>query len=286
MFETYPTKNLFNDKTSGRVIAWFSGGVASAIACKIALYKFDNVECVFCDTHLENEDTYRFMSDFEKALGITVTRIHSERMYEPEDVWYKYNGLNFAHGAPCSMVLKKEPRIKFQKIHTDFGQVFGFDYSKKEEKRARNLATNNPELNAMFPLIVEKYDRARIFEELEVMGIKPPLAYNYFINNNCLGNLESPKGGCIQGGIGYWQKMKEIFPLKFEYMANIEHDLSQKNGKPITICKDQSKNNFHKKVFLKPNPDFPELKSIADIKGKKPVGFFECNGLCSTIEGE
>ena len=42
--EELPTINPFNDKAEGRVIGWISGGIASAIACKIALETYDNVE--------------------------------------------------------------------------------------------------------------------------------------------------------------------------------------------------------------------------------------------------
>lgn len=283
----YPDTNPFNDKKDGRIIGWWSGGVASAIACKLALEKWtDRVELVFCDTGIEHPDTYRFMSDFEKKLGVKINKISSDKFSEPEEVWRKYKGMNFALGAPCSSSLKRLPRIKYQNLQEDFGQVFGFDYGKKEEKRATNMLVNNPDLNPLFPLIVEKLDRVEIFKEIYKLGIKAPEAYKHFLNNNCIGAYDSPKGGCVQAGIGYWQKIQELFPHKFEYMANVEHEISKLKGSPVTICKDQRKNKKGNRLFLKHNPAFPEIEDISVIKGRKPLTPFECNGFCSTTDQE
>ena len=281
----YPKINPFNDKSDGRVIGWWSGGVASAVACKLALDKYgDRVDLVFCDTSIEHPDTYRFMQDYEKVFGLKIKTIRSDRCKNPEEVWFKYKGLNFAHGAPCSMVMKKQPRIKYQDIREDFAQVFGFDCCKKEIRRADNMLANNPDLNPVFPLIVEQYSRDLIFKELARLGIKPPTTYNNFLNNNCMGGSDSPIGGCIQGGIGYWQKIREIYPKKFEYMANIEHRLSELKGEPVTVCRDQRKNTKGNKLFLKHNTIYPHIETIDVIKGRRPISYFECNGLCSTLE--
>jgi len=284
MIDSYPEINPVNDKADGKVIGWWSGGVASAVACKLAIEKYgDRVELVFCDTTIEHPDTYRFMDDYEKVMGVKVKIIKSSRMKDPEEVWYKYKGLNFAHGAPCSMVMKKEPRIKYQDLKNDFAQVFGFDYAKKEIKRANNMLANNFDLNPIFPLIIHKFDRERIFAEIKHMGLMRPKTYDHFLNNNCMGADDSPIGGCVQGGIGYWQKIKEIFPKKYDYMANIEHDLSKAKGKPVTICKDQRKETRGDRLFLSPCDDFPDVKCIDVIKGRKPVTLFECSGFCSTL---
>jgi len=105
-----------------------------------------------------------------------------------------------------------------------------------------------------------------------------------FRNNNCF------QTGCVQGGIGYWQKMQREFPEKFDEMAETEHHLTELRGEPVTMLKDQS--NFAKKVvestgikwkafvFLKKNPAYPELKCIDDMPQMKVEPLFECNGFC------
>ena len=285
VIDQYPLVNPFNDMESGRVICWWSGGVASAVAGLLAYerYKEDCV-FVFCDTGIEHPDTYRFMKDFEDKLGIKILTIKSDKYANPEAVWNGVVGLNFAHGAPCSMYLKKNPRLKFQKLATDFTQVFGFDYDKKEMKRATNMLVNNPDLNPIFPLIVEKLDRVKIFNKIAELGIEPPVTYKTFKNNNCIGDFEAKEGGCIQGGVGYWKLIREKFPHKFEHMASIEHRLSKQKGQPVTICKDQRKDKRGNKLFLKASVDFPDVETIDVIKGKVPVTVYECNGFCSTEE--
>lgn len=283
--DKYPETNPFNDKKDGRIIGWWSGGVASAIACKIVLEKWgkERVSLVFCDTSIEHPETYRFKADFERVLGVKIKTIHSVRFNNPEEVWRKYKGMNFAHGAPCSMVMKKEPRIKYQDTKQDFAQVFGFDYNKKEMNRATNMLINNPDLNPIFPLIVEKLDRNAIFEEVNKMNIKIPSVYEHFLNNNCLGTEDGCVGGCIQGGVGYWQKIKKLYPKKFNYMAEIEHQISKDKGEPVTILKDQRKATHGNRIFLKKYHLFPNIESISVLKGREPVTPFECNGFCSTI---
>lgn len=284
----YPEVNPMNDKTDGRIIGWISGGVASAVACKLAIdhYGADRVSLVFCDTSWEHSDTYRFLSDLEKYFGKKIEMLKSHRMSNPEEVWRKYLGMNFANGAPCSTVLKREVRIKYQDERNDFAQVFGFDYDKKEMRRATNMLLNYPELNPIFPLVVEQYDRKKIFATLEEMGIQRPKAYDHFLNNNCIGDFDSPIGGCVQGGIGYWQKMKDLFPKKYAYMANIEHEISRDKGKPVTVCKDQRKGKVGNRLFLEACPDFPEVETISVIKGRQPVTPFECNGFCKTQDAQ
>lgn len=276
--------NWYNGLNSKhRTIAWISGGVASAVACILAANQFDNIHFAFCDTHIESPDTYRFIADLEKVLGAKIHFYESDEFYDPESVWDKFIGLNFANGAPCSTYLKREVRTKqVQKINTDYCQIFGFDNRKAEINRAVNMVSNYPEINPKFPLIEYAMGRPEIFKTLKQLNIKAPIAYKDFNNNNCLGAPDSPKGGCVQGGIGYWQKINEKYPLKYEFMANKEHELSSRKGKPITVCKDQRKSTNGNRLFLKFNPEFPNIGTIDEIKGRQPVGYFECNGFCGT----
>ena len=70
-----------------KVIAWWSGGITSAVTCKICIdiYGVDNVRVIFIDTFNEDEDTYRFKTDCEKWYGKeieTITRIGKGKKYE------------------------------------------------------------------------------------------------------------------------------------------------------------------------------------------------------------
>lgn len=258
-----------------RVIAWWSGGITSAVACLWAVQTFKNVVVVFQDTKNEDDDTYRFLKDCEKLYSQPIELISRiGRDYKSiEDVWFRFQSLAVAHGAICSTVLKREVREAYQDLKTDYAQVFGFD--KNERGRHIAMRRNYPEINVFSPLVdlgLSKADCARMFIK---MGIKPPVAYTLgFQNNNCL------KTGCVRGGIGYWQKYREVFPDRFDRMAEREHALTNLKGEPVTICKDQSKGGGL--VFLKPHPDYPHMKDLSMMKGRQPEPIIECNGFCST----
>lgn len=261
-------------------ICWWSGGVTSAAACKLwaDIVGADNCDFVFIGTlNNEDDDTQRFKDDCEKWYGKEIKTIQRKDYLEISDVWRKHNSLNTANGAICSSELKRTMREQYQKENPAIFQVFGFDID--EPKRAKAMRLNYPEINPIFPLLLYGFSKKKCIDILASVGIKIPDAYLLgFSNNNCL------KTGCVQGGIGYWQKFKETFPDRFEKMANLEHELSAKKGKPVTICKDQSKDG--KLVFLKHNPEYPTYKDISMMKGRQPESLVECNGFCGTKDLE
>ena len=89
-----------------RVIAWWSGGIASALACYWAVQTFKNVAIVFFDTRNEDDDTYRFMRDCETLYGQKIEIYTNERYSSIEQIWYDNLTLNTATGAKCSSELK------------------------------------------------------------------------------------------------------------------------------------------------------------------------------------
>ena len=109
------------------------------------------------------------------------------------------------------------------------------------------------------------------------------------INNNCFGKSKTSIGGCVQGGIGYWQKIARDFPKKFDKMAEMEHRLTDLKGQPVTMLKDQGKEAKEKGgkghlVFLKPHPKYPHLKDLSMMKGRDVEPLFECSGFCGTYD--
>lgn len=97
-------------------------------------------------------------------------------------------------------------------------QIFGYTADKKDKKRAARLLEQNPEINAVFPLIglgITKEDCYRMVKEA---GIELPMMYRLgYNNNNCI--------GCVKGGMGYWNKIRVDFPDVFERMALLEEKL-------------------------------------------------------------
>jgi hypothetical protein len=165
--------------------------------------------------------------------------------------------------------------------------VFGFEFEKKEFNRALSLRKNYPKSKAIFPLIMYGYDKEACLRIVADAGIEVPRSYQLgFKNNNCLNT------GCVQGGIGYWQKMQRDFPDKFNKMADLEHELTNKKGEPVTMLKDQSQEakakvvetgvRWKQLVFLRKHPDYPDVKCLDDMRPEKVEPLFECNGFCGT----
>lgn len=262
-----------------RVICWWSGGITSAVACKIAQDLWgDACEFIMMDTMNEDDDTYRFKSDCEKWYGEPIQVIKTGKFDSIESVWRKFNSLNVATGAICSYELKRVVRERWQRENQYDYQVFGFEFEKKEFNRAMSMKLNHPKTKPVFPLIMMGMDKTDCIEYVKNVGIEIPRMYTYgFQNNNCF------KTGCIQGGIGYWQKMRREFPDKFEKMALLEHELTDAKGQPVTMLKDQSNHAMetgNKLVFLKKHPSYPDLKCIDDMPERKVQPLMECNGFC------
>lgn len=265
-------------------ILWWSGGITSAVACHLALKKYPKKFCriIMLDTKNEHEDTYRFLKDCEKWYGLPIEQISSSDYSGVEDTWFRHKSLNTANGAVCSYMLKRRVREKWEKENFYLWQVFGFEYNKKEMNRAKALKLNHPHTRPRFPLIEAKMDKKECMELVEAQGIRLPEAYHMgFHNNNCL------KTGCVQGGIGYWQKIQKERPDLFHRMAGIEHKLTEAKGIPVTMLKDQSKKAKElgrELVFLIKHPKYPHLKELKDMKGRPVKPLMECSGFCGTNE--
>lgn len=177
------------------VICWFSGGITSAVACKIAIDLFgeDVCRCIFMDTKNEDDDTYRFLKDCENWYGLPIELITRTDYENIQEVWKQYKGLNFANGAICSSVLKRDLRKQWQKENQYSYQIFGYDID--EPKRAKAFTINYPEAKGLYPLLMLGYSKKMCVDMVENAGIEIPLAYRLGLNNNnCL------KTGCVQGG--------------------------------------------------------------------------------------
>ena len=214
-------------------IAWFSCGITSAIACKIALLQLSDVHVIYIDTRTCHNDNERFISDCEKWYGVKIERYTNEKYDGVLDVIRKRKFINSPYGAVCTFELKKKVRFQIEKIYPNFEhQVFGFDFCKKEINRAIRFEQQYPAARPLFPLIENGVTKEKCFTILQKYGIQIPTMYTLgFPNNNCI--------GCVKGGMGYWNLIRKKFPLHFSQMAKIERDLGatciRKNGKPFFL---------------------------------------------------
>lgn len=200
-----------------RVLSWFSCGAASAVAASLALDKYGgSVEVLYCDTMAtEHPDNQRFFDDIQRWLGVPIKRLHSDKYSDVDDVIEKTRYMSGVYGARCTVEMKKNPRIAYQReedIH-----VFGFTY--EERKRADNLQEDNPNLSFRWPLIENRVTKQLCLERIERAGIALPAMYKLgYKNNNCL--------GCVKAtSAHYWNKIRRDFPDVFERRSRQSREL-------------------------------------------------------------
>jgi hypothetical protein len=211
-----------------RTIAWFSCGAASAVATKLALAE-SKLEIVYCQVKEEHLDNMRFKKDCEKWFGQEIKVICNEKyngsIYE---VFEKTKYIVGVAGAPCTRLLKKEMRKQYE-LPND-RQVFG--YTVEEQHRVDRFIDSNNDVNLWSILIEKSLTKSDCLAILQRAGIELPAMYKLgYQNNNCI--------GCVKGGLGYWNKIRNDFPEQFQRMAETEKRINAKilkhNGERIWL---------------------------------------------------
>lgn len=240
-------------------IAWFSCGITSAVACKLAIEEFgkENVELVYIKIDTAHPDNDRFIAECEKWYGKEITVIRSEKYKDQFDVIKQIKYVNGVHGAPCTLHLKKNVRFKYEKDNDFENQIFGFEFVKKEINRAIRFAQQYPHTKPLYPLIDAKLTKEMCADIILKNGIKLPTMYELgFHNNNCI--------GCVKGGKGYWNHIRKHFPNEFNKMVDAENEVGNSCIKN-TFLKDLNPNaGLHKPPITPDCGTFCEIE-FADI---------------------
>jgi hypothetical protein len=201
------------------IIAWWSAGVTSAIATKLALDEFgvENVRPIYFGIASSHPDNARFQSECEAWYGCKIETVVG-KYADQFEVIKKTRYINGAAGARCTGELKKSLRQRIERELDYEGQVFGFEFNKKEVNRAIRFKEQYPDARPLFPLIERRITKPEALALLEAEGIERPVMYKLgYPNNNCI--------GCVKGGAGYWNQIKKDFPDHFARMAALERDL-------------------------------------------------------------
>lgn len=210
----------------GFILAWWSAGITSAVACKIALELYDNVRIFYIKINSAHEDNERFKKDCEKWYGQKIEDIQSSKFKDQFEVIKATGAVNTPEGAPCTGVLKKDVRFQLEKkyslalFNTEYitSQVWGYEFEKKQINRAIRHGMEYREHQQLFPLIEKGLDKDECAGILNSNGIALPVMYLLgFGNNNCI--------GCVKGGKGYWNLIRIHFPNIFSLMAKTEREV-------------------------------------------------------------
>jgi len=235
-----------------RIVSWFSAGAASAVATK--LQKPDVI--AYCNTGSEDIDNNRFMNDCAKWFGKEITILQNEKYKDTWDVWEKRKYISGISGAPCTGVLKVEPRLLFQR--PDDIHVFGYTADSHDVDRANKLRINWPDLKIVTPLIDRGITKAGCLAMIEQAGIKPPRVYEMgFPNANCI-------PCCKATSSSYWALIRANFPDEFDRMAKLSRKLNVKLAR-----------TSFERVFIDEINESQELT--------QPIAP-ECDFLCSLAE--
>jgi len=198
-------------------IGWFSCGVTSAVSCKLAIEKYgkENVELYYMGIKTAHEDNVRFMKDCEEWYGMKIKTVTSDKYTDQFDVIEKTGYVNGVAGARCTLELKKKVRYRIEEEVKYDGQIFGFEFVKKEINRAIRFSQQFPNSKPIYPLIDRKINKPQAAELLLYNGIKLPKMYELgFHNNNCI--------MCVKGGKGYANHVRKHFPDHFKRMSKLE----------------------------------------------------------------
>jgi len=211
--------------SSAFILGWFSCGITSAVACKLAIDWWGNVEPYYMDIDTAHPDNERFISDCQNWFGKKINRLKSSKYIDQFDVIEKTGYVNGTDGARCTLELKKNVRFDFEeRLKPDLfepdrpqyaNQIHGFEFDVKQIKRAIDYTMDFGYTKPLFPLIEAKLTKENCALMLLEAGIKLPAMYELgYSNNNCI--------GCVKGGKGYWNKIRIDFPETFERMAKAE----------------------------------------------------------------
>ncbi|MFT3704683.1 MAG: phosphoadenosine phosphosulfate reductase family protein [Agriterribacter sp.] len=246
-------------------IGWWSAGITSAVACKLAIEAFPCVRLIYADTGSAHSDNNRFKQECEKWYGQEIETHKNEKYVDHFDVIYKERYINGPDGAKCTKELKKRIRWRIEDDYaitlfnstTISHQIFGYEWETHQVNRAIRFLQQYPAAKGKFPLIERKLNKDQCAGILLNAGIKIPKMYELgYPNNNCI--------GCVKGGKGYWNKIRMDFPNQFSRMVEAERHLSHTCIKDVYLDELDPNEGKEGKIVLPNCGTFCELE-LADI---------------------
>jgi hypothetical protein len=199
------------------IVSWFSAGVSSAVATKLAISCISEIYYIHVDD--QHPDSLRFVRECEQWFGKSIQIVQSP--YRSVASAIRAGGsryVNGPHGANCTRWLKQRVRKEWELTQgtTKLRYVWGLDVD--EADRCDRLRQAMPEQEHWFPLVEQNITKEKAHQILKASGIQRPAMYDLgYANNNCI--------GCVKGGMGYWNKIRVDFPEVFYARARMERDI-------------------------------------------------------------
>lgn len=179
-------------------------------------------EFIYIHVADESNDNWRFLKECEGILGREITRLQSEEYQSVEQCVRTFGGFKHAGNgfAPCTNWLKRRVRTLWEMEHPDYALTYVWGFDAKEKDRADKTEVLDPDHDHIFPLIERNLSKEEVHGMYDNLfgHIEKPVMYRLgYPNNNCI--------GCVKGGMGYWNKIREDFPQVFESRAKLEREV-------------------------------------------------------------
>lgn len=212
-----------------------SGGVTSFIALVRTLAAHDpaTVTALFCDTRIEDEDTYRFLDDISRQVH-PVTRISDGR-----DVWQLFRNERFVGNSRadiCSRVLKRELADTWVNDNAPGAViVLGLDWSEPHRVARSRARFAERGFETEFPLDAPPHlFKGEYMAQTRALGIEPPRLYALgFEHNNC-------GGFCVKGGQAQFSRLLAVMPERYRYHEEQEELTRRHIGADVAILRDRA----------------------------------------------
>lgn len=217
------------------IAVWFSCGAASAVAAKLTVEKYGEsheVRIVNNPVLEEDPDNLRFARDVSDWIKRPIETANNPKFPDNSivSVFEKRKFMSGPHGAPCTMILKKEARQLWEKENKPDWHVLGFTV----EEIARHKRFILTERDNVLPILIEnRISKSECFERIHAAGIELPAIYKRgYPNANCI--------GCVKANSAtYWNHVRQqdpdVFAARAEQSRRIGARLVRVKGKRIFL---------------------------------------------------
>jgi 3'-phosphoadenosine 5'-phosphosulfate sulfotransferase (PAPS reductase)/FAD synthetase len=206
-------------------IGTLSGGIGSWAACRLWINQHgaERFACLFADTLLEDEDTYRFLGDAARELDVPLHRVTASK-----DIWAVFRDhrwIGNSQLAHCSWDLKTEPSrqwIHQAAPHADT-IIVGIDATETHRLPDITKRWAADGLTARAPLAEAGWWKRKAQALAEQHGLQPPRMYAMgFAHANCK--------GCVKAGHAHWLRVLQHFPDIYAHHEQQEAKLRAELG--------------------------------------------------------
>lgn len=222
---------MVGDNERFRHVIFFSGGVASYLTARrvIDVYGTRQTLLLFCDTHAEDEDAYRFLRDAAAQLDCKLLSIDDGRT--PWQAFADEHCIGSAFKSPCTRLLKRRVARRWLNENTNPNTTTVYLglawYESDRVEKNRDAWLPWPTL---FPMAHKPHlDRCEMLAMTKASGLRPPRLYELgFEHNNC-------GGACVKAGKANWRLLLEKLPQRYAEQENCERSLRRKLGRDVAI---------------------------------------------------